>query len=70
VTSSASALGLTVAVQPVAGGVRVTIAQGSYDAVMNWLADLARTSTLAATSVDLQRGGAPGQVTATVEFRG
>lgn len=70
VAQSAGGFGLTVRTEPVAGGVRVTVADASYDAVVNWMADVARTSGLVATRVDVVRGAAPGRVRATVEYRG
>lgn len=70
VTASANGFNLTVQAQPMSGGVRATIAEGGYDAVMNWLADIARTSNLAVTRVDIRKRPAPGMVSATVEFRG
>jgi general secretion pathway protein M len=70
VTAAANSFNLTVQTQPVSGGVRATIAEGGYDAVMNWLADLARTSNLSVTRVDIRKRPAPGMVSATVEFRG
>jgi general secretion pathway protein M len=70
VTSSASSSGVAAQVQPIPGGARATVATASYDAVLGWLADLARTSTLSVTRVDLRPTGTPGQVSATIEFRG
>ena len=49
--------------------VRASATDAGYDAVLAWLADLARTSGLSVTRVDLQRGSAPGRVNAVVEFR-
>lgn len=70
VTNAATGFGLTIQTEAVPGGVRATIAEGGYDAVMQWMADLARTSTLAVTQVEMRKGAAPGTVAATVEFRG
>jgi general secretion pathway protein M len=70
VTTSAGAFGLAVQTQPSPDGITVTIAEGGYDAVMNWLADIARTSSLSVTRVDLQKRPTSGFVAATVEFRG
>ncbi len=67
-TQSAAGFGLTVQVEAVPGGARATIADAPYDAVMNWLADVARTSNLRATRVGLARTAAPGRVTGVVEF--
>ncbi|RYE04287.1 MAG: type II secretion system protein M [Sphingomonadales bacterium] len=68
-SDSAAALGLTVAPQAIAGGgVRVAIADANYDNLMAWLADLAATSDLRATRATIQRGRAPGRVSAVVDF--
>jgi len=69
VTASASSVGLTVTTEATPGGVRASATDAGYDAVLAWLADLARTSGLSVTRVDLQRGSAPGRVNAVVEFR-
>jgi general secretion pathway protein M len=70
VTQAASAYGLQVQAAPTGAGVRVTIVDASYDAVVNWMADVARTTSLAATRVQVTRGSAPGRVAAVVEYRG
>ncbi len=68
-TQSAQAFGLQVQVEATPTGVRATVADAPYDAVVNWMADVARTSSLAATRVDLQKRPAPGRVFAQVEYR-
>ncbi|MEI9928412.1 MAG: type II secretion system protein GspM [Sphingomonas sp.] len=68
VTSAAASAGLTARTAPLPGGVRATIADGSYDSVMAWLADVGGTSGLTIRRVALQRRGAPGRVSATVDF--
>ena len=70
VNQSAAAASLAIQAEAVPGGVRVTIAEARYDAVLNWMADIARTSGLAATRVELLRRPTPGLVSATVEYRG
>lgn len=70
VTQSAAAYGVQVQVEAMPGGVRVTVADAPYEAVVNWMADVARTSTLAATRVDLQKRPTPGRVFAQIEYRG
>ena len=67
---SAAAFGLVIQVEAVPGGVRATVPEGNYEAVVNWMADIARTSSLTATRVDLQRRDVPGRVFASVEYRG
>ncbi|WP_204328410.1 hypothetical protein, partial [Stenotrophomonas maltophilia] len=46
-------------VAPIPGGARATIADGGYDSVMAWLADLSVTSSLRIKRVDLQKAAAP-----------
>ncbi len=68
-TQSAQAFGLQVQVEATPTGLRATVADAPYDAVVNWMADLARTSSLTATRVDLQKRPVPGRVFAQVEYR-
>lgn len=68
VTTSAASAGLTVTAQPIPGGVRATVAQSSYDASLNWMADLVRTSNLRATNVIVRESPTAGQVTTIVDF--
>lgn len=68
VASAAAGVGLTATAQVIPGGARATIADASYDAVLNWLADLARTSSLKVTKLTITRSPTPGQVTTIVEF--
>lgn len=69
-TQSAATLGLQVAIEASPTGVRATIADAPYDVVVNWMADVARTSSLAATGVTIGKTATPGRVTATIEYRG
>jgi general secretion pathway protein M len=68
--ASAAATGLAIAPEAIPGGLRVIIADASYDSLIAWLADLAATSDLRATRVAIQRRDAPGHVSATVDFGG
>ncbi len=68
-TQSAQGFRLTPQVEATPGGVRATLADAPYDAVVNWMADIARTSALTATRVDLQKRETPGRVFAQVEYR-
>lgn len=70
VTQSAASVGLQVQVEATPTGIRATVADAPYDAVVNWMADIARTSTLAATRVDIQKRTVPGRVFAQIEYRG
>lgn len=67
VTASAGAFGLTITrIEPEAAGVRVTMENAAFDGVVNWLADLARTSRLRATDVRLERRPVLGAVNAQI----
>jgi general secretion pathway protein M len=68
-TQSAQAFGLQPQVEATPTGVRATVADASYDSVVNWMADVARTSSLVATRVDVHKRPAPGRVFAQVEYR-
>jgi general secretion pathway protein M len=68
VSASAIAAGLTAQVEATPDGARATVADGSYDAVMGWLADLGATTPLAVRRVSIQRRAEPGHVSATVDF--
>jgi general secretion pathway protein M len=68
ITGSAPGFGLNPTVAPISGGARATIADGSYDSLLAWLADLSATSGLRIKRVDIQRTAAPGRVSATVDF--
>lgn len=70
VSASASGFGLVVAPQLVPGGVRVSVADASYDSLMAWLADLSATSDLRVRGLTIQRRPAAGRVSASVEFVG
>ncbi|NYT42054.1 type II secretion system protein M [Sphingomonas sp. R-74633] len=68
ITGSAPSFGLTTTVAPLPGGARATVADGSYDSVLAWLADLSATSSLRIQRVDIQRTATPGRVSAVVDF--
>jgi len=69
IANAASAAGL----QPVLGsggaGVTATLTDAPYPAVVTWLAEVSRTSTIGVARVTMQRGSASGRVNATIEFR-
>jgi len=67
-TQSASAFGFALTTAPIPGGVRVSVADASYDSLVRWLADVTTTSDLRVQRVTLQRLGVPGHVSATVEL--
>ncbi len=68
VSSAAIAAGLTASADTIPGGVRATVADGSYDAVLAWLADVGSSSSLAIRRVSIERRPSPGRVSATVDF--
>lgn len=68
ITGSAPSFGLTATVGPLPDGNRATIADGTYDSVLAWLADLSATSSLRIRRVDIQRRAEPGRVSAIVDF--
>jgi general secretion pathway protein M len=70
VTTAAGTFGLTVTPEVTPGGIRVNIADATYDSLMAWLADLAATSDLRVRSATIQRRAAPGRVSAVVDFAG
>lgn len=67
-SDAAAALGLVVAPEAVSGGVRVTVADASYDMLLAWIADLAVSSDLRVRSLTIQRRPDAGRVSATVEL--
>lgn len=68
--TSAASFGLQVTPEAIPGGVRVTIANGSYDSLMAWLADLSVSSDLRVRRVSIQRRPEPGRVSARVDLAG
>lgn len=66
--SSAQSFGLTVVPEAMADGVRVRVADATYDSLMAWLADLSATSDLRVRRLDIQRRPSPGRVSATVDL--
>ena len=68
VSSSATSFGLTAAPEVIPGGVRVVIADASYDTLVAWLADLAGSSDLRVKRLSMQRRPTTGRVSASVDF--
>jgi general secretion pathway protein M len=66
--SSATSFGLAAAPETIPGGVRVTIADASYDTLMAWLADLSASSDLRVRRLSIQRRPTTGRVSASVDF--
>jgi general secretion pathway protein M len=67
-TSSAAGFGLAVTPEAIPGGVRVTIADASYDTLVAWLADLGTSSDLRVRRIAIQRRPSPGRVSASVDL--
>ena len=67
-TSSASSFGLVVAPETIPGGVRVALADASYDTLMAWLADLSASSDLRVRRLSIQRRPSPGRVSASMDL--
>lgn len=66
--AAAREAGLSVSVTPGAAGATMQVAEAPYEAVVGWIANVERTTALRTRRAELRRGGAPGRVTATVEF--
>ena len=66
--AAASAAGLTVTLVPGGAGATGQVAEASYEAVVGWIAAVERTTVLRARRVEMAKGGAPGRVSASVEF--
>ncbi|WP_448503192.1 type II secretion system protein GspM [Sphingomonas sp.] len=68
VTAAAQAQALQPVIEPTPDGVRATLSEAPYDAVLNWIAEVSRSSGLAATRVEMARRPEPGMVQAVVDF--
>jgi general secretion pathway protein M len=68
VSSSATSFGIVAASEAIPGGVRATIADGTYESLMAWLADLSATSDLRVRRLSIQRRAAAGRISASVDF--
>lgn len=66
--AAANAAGLTVTLTPGGAGATGQVAEASYEAVVGWIAAVERTTVLRARRVELTKSGAPGRVSASVEF--
>ncbi len=66
--AAANAAGLSVTLAPGGAGATGQVAEASYEAVVGWIAAVERTTVLRARRVEMTKGGAPGRVTANVEF--
>jgi general secretion pathway protein M len=67
-STSATSFGLVAAPQAIPGGVRVTLADASYDSLLAWLADLSGTSDLRVRRLSVERRPAAGRVSAVVDL--
>ncbi len=69
VTAAATAAGLQPTIAATGAGLTATLVDAPYPAVVTWLNDVTRTSTVGVRRVALVRGSASGRVGATVEFQ-
>lgn len=70
VVESAEAAGIVLArLDPQGGALRVTVADSAYDAAIDWIAELEARSCVRATSVQMSRLTAPGQVTLRITLQ-
>lgn len=67
-TSSAAAVGLSIAPETTPDGVRVTLASVPYDTLLAWIADLNATSDLRVRRLSVRRGAVAGHVAASVDL--
>lgn len=49
-------------------GLTAQVADAPYEGVVGWIANVERTTPLRTRKVELRKGGAPGRVSASVEF--
>jgi general secretion pathway protein M len=66
--AAAGEAGLNVTLAPGGAGATGQVAEASYEAVVGWIAAVERTTVLRARRVEMTKGGAPGRVSASVEF--
>ncbi|KQN34869.1 hypothetical protein ASG37_16325 [Sphingomonas sp. Leaf407] len=69
ITNAAAAQQLQPAIALGATGITATLTDAPYPAVVTWLSEVARTSTIGIERVAMQRGSASGRVNATIGFR-
>ncbi|WP_404337523.1 type II secretion system protein GspM [Sphingomonas sp. MMS12-HWE2-04] len=67
-TDSASAVGLAITPEAIAGGARVTVSDTSYETLTAWLADLSATSTLRVRRLSIDRTAVAGRVSASLDL--
>lgn len=67
-SNSATSFGLVAAPEAIPGGIRVTVADASYDTLLAWLADLGASSDLRVRRISIQRRPTAGRVSASVDF--
>jgi len=66
--AAAGEAGIVTTIAPGAAGLTAQVADAPYEAVLGWIANVERTTPLRARKVELRKGGAPGRVSASVEF--
>lgn len=65
---SASAVGLAVTPEAIAGGARVTVPDTSYETLTAWFSDLSATSNLRVRRLSIERKPVAGRVSASVDL--
>ncbi len=68
-TNAAAAQQLQPTIATGGAGLTATLTDAPYPAVVTWLSEVSRTSTIGIERVAMQRGSASGRVNATIEFR-
>lgn len=68
ISDSAIAAGVIANTEPIEGGVRATVADAPYPAVLAWIADLARTTPYRPRRISIERRPGPGRVSATLDL--
>jgi general secretion pathway protein M len=60
--------GITATITPGEAGLTAQVADAPYEAVVGWIADVERTTSLRVRHVELRKGNAAGRVNASLEF--
>lgn len=66
--AAAGEAGIVANIAQSGAGLTAQIADAPYEGVVGWIANVERTTPLRARKVELRKGGAPGRVSASVDF--
>lgn len=66
--AAAGEAGITANIVPAGAGLTAQVAEAPYEAVVGWIANVERTTSLRTRTVELRKGSAAGRVSASVEF--